>query len=29
MDQQCDAPGITVTHHSNHADCGSYRPSAM
>lgn len=23
--QDCTAPGITVTHHSNHADCLSYR----
>lgn len=26
-DESCAAPGITVTHHSNHADCTSYRPS--
>ncbi|MHB9004726.1 MAG: DUF1540 domain-containing protein [Coriobacteriia bacterium] len=24
--EACDAPGITVTHHGSHADCGSYRP---
>ena len=23
----CSAPGITVTQHSDHADCGSYRMS--
>lgn len=24
--QDCSAPGITVTQHSNHADCLSFRP---
>lgn len=23
--KNCNAPGITVTHHADHADCGSYR----
>lgn len=25
--KKCEAPGITVTHHADHADCGSYRMS--
>lgn len=27
QEHQCQAPGITVAHHGDHADCGSYRPS--
>lgn len=25
--KKCEAPGITVSHHGDHADCASYRTS--